>query len=775
MGVSDPAAARTGATVTGTTPGTPSIPGYEVIGTLGVGGMGTVYRALQRSLSRPVALKVIQGTLAKDPEFAERFLREARAAGAVNHPNVITCYDVGTVGDQLYMALELVTGGDAAALARRHGGQLSETRTIEIGLDCARGLAAIARAGLIHRDIKPSNIFIAEDGTAKLADLGLARSTAGDDRMTVTGRAMGTPAFMSPEQARGDASIDIRSDICALGATLYALATGQMPFDGSSAWVVVAKVMNEAAPDPRSVRPDLSPGFAAVIGRCMAKQRDDRYPTPEHLLVDLEHVLAGRQPQLDQVRPGTAAMRRLNDPVTPVTLRRGIEPASQATVMMAPPKAAWGWMAASAAAAAVVVGSAVWLLTMPKTATQPTTATTSTQTSRPASATGPATAAMTSAGGPSPKPESAKPAGPPAAAIAAANGLRERLHQVSPKAEVTALEDGTLSVRGLDPDLRNLDLLVGQSISRLSLVGCQRISRLTQLRGLPLVDLDVSGNTEIETLDGLQDAPLRTIELSRCTSLADVTALRGKAIARIGLAGCTSLTSLRGLESMQAEQLDLSGCTSLSGDLLPLNGRPLIKLSVAGCTGLTSLLGLQASPLVEVDARGCSGLTGDLDHLRGRPITTLKLGGCRRLTRLTGIETLTALHELDLSGCDRLDAPPSPTGTRAKRVSLLAAISRLPIRTLDLSHNEWLDSLSPLTGMQIHKLALTGCTEITDVGPLRGMPLQDLDLVDCSGITSLEPLAGCPLRSIAVTGAKRVANEAGLKPLLGIKGLSILK
>ena len=202
------------------------IAGFRLIKPLGQGGMATVYLASQISLAREVALKLISPQIAANPEAAERFLREARVAAAVNHPNVISIIDVGQADGQLFMALELVTGGDAAQLAVRFGGVLPEVRALELLIDCTKGLQALFEARLLHRDLKPANIFITKDGIAKLGDLGLARSEDGDDRMTTTGHLVGTPAFMSPEQASGEGVIDIRSDIYALGATLFALVTG---------------------------------------------------------------------------------------------------------------------------------------------------------------------------------------------------------------------------------------------------------------------------------------------------------------------------------------------------------------------------------------------------------------------------------------------------------------------------------------------------------------------------------------------------------------------
>ena len=263
------------------------IGGFQIINKLGQGGMGAVYRATQLSIGREVALKVMAPEVAKTKGFTERFLREAMAMGAINHPNVITCFDAGKEGKLLYMALELMTGGDADQLARKSGGILPAVRACSIVRDCAAGLGAIHKAGLIHRDIKPANIFLGENGMAKLADLGLARQEDGEDQMTRTGTAMGTPAFMSPEQAQGVDGLDIRSDIYALGATLFALSTGQAPFTGPSAYAIVARVIHEPAPDPRTLNPNIPEPVVQVIRATMHKDRNKRPQTPH----DLHHLL----------------------------------------------------------------------------------------------------------------------------------------------------------------------------------------------------------------------------------------------------------------------------------------------------------------------------------------------------------------------------------------------------------------------------------------------------------------------------------------------------
>ncbi|MCK6488437.1 MAG: serine/threonine protein kinase [Planctomycetes bacterium] len=274
----------------------PVVGGCRLLAKLGQGGMGAVYRAEQVSMGRQVAVKVLLPQFAKDRTFAQRFLREARAAGAVNHPNVITCYDAGEDSGHLYMVMELMTGGDADQLMRRQGGRLPPARALQIVADAAAGLDAIHRAGLLHRDIKPGNLFLTDQGVAKLADLGLARKAEGDERMTVTGAALGTPAYMSPEQARADGELDIRSDIYALGATLFALCCGRHPYTGTSPFAIVAQVISEPPPDPLSAAPDLPPPVADLITRTMAKDPANRPQTPADLLADLQALLSDLGP-----------------------------------------------------------------------------------------------------------------------------------------------------------------------------------------------------------------------------------------------------------------------------------------------------------------------------------------------------------------------------------------------------------------------------------------------------------------------------------------------
>lgn len=255
---------------------------YRIAAPLGEGGMGQVVRAEHTVLGRTVALKVMRPEIAADRQYAQRFLREARAAAAVLHHNLVAIHDAGEVGGRLFLVFEFVPGGDLdAALARR--GTFPPDTALELIAGCADGLQALHEAGLVHRDIKPNNIFLDARGRPKLGDFGLARSAGGTDRLTVTGAGMGTPAYMAPEQAAGDPQLDIRADIHALGGTLYTLLTRRPPFDGPNAWAVVNAVINDPPPDPRRLRADLPAEVAAIVLRAMAKRREDRFATPAEL------------------------------------------------------------------------------------------------------------------------------------------------------------------------------------------------------------------------------------------------------------------------------------------------------------------------------------------------------------------------------------------------------------------------------------------------------------------------------------------------------------
>ncbi len=284
----------------GITPGkaTKNLPevigGYRRLRLLGTGGMAQVFEAEHTTLSRKVALKLLKPNVAESADFALRFLRESHAMAQVSHPNVVAIYDAGEAEGLMYMALELVTGGDLHKLLKRRG-RLAVDDALGYLIGCTKGLEAIHQAGLVHRDIKPANIFLDHDGTPKMGDLGLARAADGEDRMTMTGNSWGTPSYMSPEQVKGVADLDIRADIYSLGATLYTLLVGVEPYVGETSYVITHKVLTEPPPDPRTHDKTIPAQVAAVITKAMTKDRAQRYQTPSELLDDLERARGGQR------------------------------------------------------------------------------------------------------------------------------------------------------------------------------------------------------------------------------------------------------------------------------------------------------------------------------------------------------------------------------------------------------------------------------------------------------------------------------------------------
>ena len=269
-----------------------NIGGFEIIGRLGRGAMGAVYKARQVSMDRVVALKVLPPSLARDQNYVGRFFHEARAVAQLNHPNIIQGIDVGVSGKYYYFAMEFVDGKTVRDLLRERG-RFDERGALGIVEQAAAALDHAHRNGLIHRDIKPENIMITSDGVAKLCDLGLAKTRGSGATLTQSGLAVGTPHYISPEQARGESDVDIRADLYSLGATLFHMLSGKTPYSGTTAAVVMTKHLSEGVPDVRRIRPDVSEPVTAILRKLMAKERVDRYQTPDELLEDLRRLREG--------------------------------------------------------------------------------------------------------------------------------------------------------------------------------------------------------------------------------------------------------------------------------------------------------------------------------------------------------------------------------------------------------------------------------------------------------------------------------------------------
>jgi serine/threonine-protein kinase len=276
---------------------------YQLLKKLGHGAMGNVYLARQQSRDRLVALKILSPDMAQDKEYVERFRREAKAATRLNHPNIVKAHEVGVISGYHFIALEYVDGGDLETnLDQRPGNRYRSREVVKIAKDMAAALQAADRHGIVHRDIKPANVLVDSKGIHKLTDLGLAAKRKDDLRVTRTGHAVGTPFYISPEQAQGEMDVDIRTDIYSLGATLYHLATGKLPFNGENSVVVMTQHIAEPLTPPREVQPRIPKSLSRLIEKMMAKRPHDRHQSPEELLADIELLEAGGVPLLKRAQ-----------------------------------------------------------------------------------------------------------------------------------------------------------------------------------------------------------------------------------------------------------------------------------------------------------------------------------------------------------------------------------------------------------------------------------------------------------------------------------------
>jgi TolB-like protein len=282
---------------------------YEIVAAIGAGGMGEVYRARDTRLDRDVAVKVLPPQKSTDLGAVERFRREARAASAFSHPNVCAVYDLGEHDGQQYIVMELLEGSSLQQTLQ--AGSLGLSRAIDLAIGIAEGLDAAHEKGIVHRDLKPANVFVTTRGHAKVLDFGVAKLTEADDAptiagLTASGHAVGTVAYMAPEQARGE-RVDARTDLFSLGVLFYEMLTRRPAFSGPTTAVIFDALLNRQPPLARDLNAEVTPEIERILGRLLAKTPEARYQSARDVVLDLQ---SARHPTEGRLSRGTGGIAR---------------------------------------------------------------------------------------------------------------------------------------------------------------------------------------------------------------------------------------------------------------------------------------------------------------------------------------------------------------------------------------------------------------------------------------------------------------------------------
>jgi serine/threonine-protein kinase len=719
---------------------------FKLLRKIGEGGMGAVYLA-QDPAGKSVAVKVLPRQLGTNAEFVKRFRREAEAATKLKHPNIIGAFSTGEDLGYHYYVMEYCDGMpvDKLLLAQK---SLPVAQALSIALEVARGLKYAHDLGIIHRDIKPSNIILSRDGQAKVLDLGLSKDLA-DSALsfkTMTGAVLGTPHYISPEQAQGDKSVDGRSDIYSLGATLYHLLTGKTPFDGESALEILSKHVNTVLPNPQDVKDGIPDPVVHVLERMMAKAPSDRYRDCGELIPELIDASQGRTPKSEGIAPQLTT-------IAPSVRRAGLKKRAMATRRATAPSSSKNLVLIGGGVAAALV---VLLVVTMSGRSQP----------------GPESPSPSSTG-----PRVGVARGPEPVKGGFDVGTWEKsVADLPPEARVKSVQ-ARLKILNPGYDGTESEHVINHGrVFRLHL-GHASLRDISPLRALPeLRELELT-RTQVADLSPLQDSKL-TLLLLDDGKVSDLGPLRTmKDLGILSLTGLP-LKTLAGLEGMDLTRLTVKNCPV--SDLTPLKR---VRLRELNCDfdakrdtdvlkSMPALEQINGMPVEEFwrKLRGSEPAAGGdpastpqdsfspvlaaLKRLNpewgGRETHTIENGAVTELVivalgmhDLTPLSTLTSLQKLTASGYW------STSERKEYRSPLkdLAPLRGLPLRELSVHHSMVTD-LRPLQGMPLENLDV-GSTNVKDLSPLKGMSLKTLG-IGFTEVRSLAPIAGMPLTNLSM-------------------------
>jgi serine/threonine protein kinase len=627
--------------------------GCEILAILGEGGMGTVYKVRQIALDRLAALKVLPPHLAGDEDFIARFTREAAAAAQLSHPNIVQVYAAGMQDGLRYFVMEFVDGESVQQRLKRKG-SIPADEALAICMYVIQGLDyAWRRSNLIHRDIKPDNIFLSKAGEVKLGDLGLAKSVSGPHSgLTLTGSYMGTPYFISPEQARALKGIDFRADIYSLGGALFHMVTGHLPYEpeeGDNALTLMFKHVNEPVPNIQQVWPECPASLARLITRMLQKQPDERFGSYDDLLAAMKSAAAdlrNKPVSTASIKQRPAPQKKLvvnlATPSTPASpagkkAKADTKPPAKSTakLVLEDDGPSFGLIMVVTLLFLLVVGLFIW---KPWRSNEDDDATPApADTGAESTATVPlfptATKAPPAQVRPQPQPALAGPA-----FVAEVSAL--------PPEQQLARVIASLRRLNLDFDGRETHLITEAGVVELTLA-TETVHNLAPLAAL-------------RNLKRLRVAS----PYARGSKLADLTPLTGLSLTQLD-GHASAVASLSPLAGMPLEELDVHGCLKL-WDLTALKGMKLRRLDISGCLAIVDFSFLQGLPLENL-ACTRARLT-DLTFVKDAPLRTLDcdpalLATASQLEILHGLKTLEQIN--GKPAADVLSNPPAPAATSA--------------------------------------------------------------------------------------------------------------